>query len=135
MLTLARNNAAQADVANARFLYGHIEDIPLPDGHVDVVFSNCVINLSTDKATVLAEAFRVLRPGGRLGISDVIADEDLGARQRAQAEQRVGCVSGTLTRRQYQDLLAATGFTAITITATTGAGEGVYSAIIKAGKP
>ncbi len=135
MLTLARNNAAQANAANATFLHGHIEDIPLPDGHVDVVISNCVISLSTDKAKVLAEAFRVLRPGGRLGVSDVIADDGLDTRQRAHAEQRVGCVSGTLTSRQYQDLLATTGFTAITITATTDAGEGLHSAIIKAGKP
>ena len=120
MLALARNSAARAGAANATFLHGHIEDIPLPDGHVDVVISNCVISLSTDKATVLAEAFRVLRPGGRLGVSDVIADDGLDTRQRAHAEQRVGCVSGTLNRRQYQDLLATTGFTAITITATTG---------------
>ncbi len=99
MLALARANAAEAGVANAEFLHGHIEDIPLPDGHVDVVISNCVINLSADKPRVLAEAFRVLRPGGRLGISDVIADDGIDAAQLADAEQRVGCVNGTLTRR------------------------------------
>jgi SAM-dependent methyltransferase len=135
MLTLARANAAQAGVANARFLHGHIEDIPLPDGHVDVIISNCVINLSADKARVLAEAFRVLRPGGRLGISDVIADDGLDPRQQGQAEQRVGCTSGTLTPGEYHDLLMAAGFTGTSITATHDAGDGLHSAIIQAAKP
>jgi SAM-dependent methyltransferase len=135
MLTLARANAAQAGVTNARFLHGHIEDIPLPDGQVDVVISNCVINLSADKPRVLAEAFRVLRPGGRLGISDVTADEGTDPGQLAQAEQRAGCISGTLTQPQYRDLLLTAGFTAITITSTHEAGPGLHSAIIKAAKP
>jgi len=135
MLALARDNAAQAGVANARFLHGHIEDIPLPDGHVDVIISNCVINLSADKARVLAEAFRVLRPGGRLGISDVIADDGLDPGQRGQAEQRVGCTSGTLTPGEYHDLLMAAGFTGTSITATQDAGHGLHSAIIQAAKP
>src|SRR5713101_7119357 len=135
MLALARANAAAAGVANARFLHGHIEEIPLPDGYVDVVISNCVINLSTDKPHVLAEAFRVLRPGGRLGISDVTADEDTDPGQLAQAEQRAGCISGTLTQPQYRDLLLAAGFTAITITSTNEAGTGLHSAIIQATKP
>jgi SAM-dependent methyltransferase len=135
MLSLARANAAQADVTNARFLHGHIEDIPLPDGQIDVVISNCVINLSADKPRVLAEAFRVLRPGGRLGISDVTADEDTDPGQLTQAEQRAGCISGTITQPQYRDLLLAAGFTAITITSTNEAGTGLHSAIIQATKP
>jgi arsenite methyltransferase len=133
MLTLARDNAAQAGLANARFLHGHIEDIPLPGGHVDVIISNCVINLSADKARVLAEAFRVLRPGGRLGISDVIADDGLDPRQRGQAEQRVGCTSGTLTPGEYHDLLIAAGFTGTSITATHDAGDGLLARCVTTG--
>jgi SAM-dependent methyltransferase len=135
MLTLARANAAQAGITNARFLHGHIEDIPLPDEHIDVVISNCVINLSADKPRVLAEAFRVLRPGGRLGISDVTAGEGIDPGQLAGAEQRVGCISGTLTRPQYRDLLLAAGFTSINITSTHDIGPGLYSAVIQAAKP
>jgi SAM-dependent methyltransferase len=135
MIALARENAAQAGVANAEFLHGHIEDIPLPDGHVDVVLSNCVINLSTDKPRVLAEAFRVLRPGGRLGVSDVIADEGTDPAARADAERQAGCLNGTLTQRQYADLLQAAGFGGITITSTNQAGPGLRSAIIQAAKP
>ena len=135
MLALARANADQAGVTNARFLHGHIEDIPLPDQHVDVIISNCVINLSPDKACVLAEAFRVLRPGGRLGISDMIADEGIDPAKLADAEQRTGCISGTLTAPQYRDIVEAAGFTAITITKTHPAGGGVHSAIIRAARP
>jgi SAM-dependent methyltransferase len=134
MLTLARANAAQAGVTNARFLHGHIEDIPLLGGEVDVVISNCVINLSADKPRVLAEAFRVLRPGGRLGISDVTADEGIDPRELAEAERRTGC-GGTLNQREYRDLLTAAGFTAIVITSTYQAGPGLHSAIIQAAKP
>jgi SAM-dependent methyltransferase len=134
MLTLARANAAQADVTNARFLHGHIEDIPLPDGHVDVVISNCVINLSADKPRVLAEAFRVLRPGGRLGITDVTADDGSDPGQLAGAEQRAGC-GATITQARYRDLLQAAGFTGIAITSTHEAGPGLHSAIIQAAKP
>jgi SAM-dependent methyltransferase len=135
MLTLARANAAQAGVRNARFLHGHIEDIPLPGDHIDVVISNCVINLSAEKACVLAEAFRVLRPGGRLGVSDVIADDAAEQARRAAAEKRVGCLAGTLTCREYHNLLTDSGFTGIRITATRPAGEGLHSAIIQAVKP
>jgi len=115
MLTLAHANAAQASVTNARFLHGHIEDIPLPGGHVDVVISNCVINLSADKPRVLAGAFRVLRPGGRLGISDVTADDGTDPGQLAEAEQQAGC-GATLTQAHYRDLLQAAGFTGIAFT-------------------
>jgi SAM-dependent methyltransferase len=135
MLTLARANAAAAGVTNATFLHGHIEDIPLPDGHVDVVISNCVINLSTDKPSVLAEAFRVLRPGGRLGVSDVIADEGTDPARLAAAERQAGCLNGALTRRHYAGLLRTAGFTEITITLTHEAGTGLHSAIIQAAKP
>jgi L-amino acid N-acyltransferase YncA/2-polyprenyl-3-methyl-5-hydroxy-6-metoxy-1,4-benzoquinol methylase len=135
MITLARENATQAGVTNAEFLHGHIEDIPLPDGHADVVISNCVINLSADKPRVLAEAFRVLRPGGRLGISDVIADNGLDPAQRAEAEQRTGCTTGTLTAAEYRTLLLASGFTGIRVTATQDAEPGLRSAIIQAARP
>jgi len=135
MLTLARANAAAAGVTNATFLHGHIEDIPLPDRHVDVVISNCVVNLSVDKPRVLAEAFRVLRPAGRLGVSDVIADEGIDPEQLAAAERQVGCLNGALTRCQYTDLLRAAGFTDVTVTPTHEAGPGLHSAIIQAAKP
>ncbi|GAA4569336.1 arsenite methyltransferase [Planotetraspora kaengkrachanensis] len=135
MITLARANAAEAGVTNVEFLYGHIEDIPLPDAGVDVIISNCVINLSADKPRVLAEAFRVLKPGGRLGISDVIADDGLDPVHRADAEHHVGCTVGTLTETEYRALLAAAGFTTYTITRTQAATEGLYSAIIQATKP
>ena len=134
MLALARANAAQAGVANARFLHGHIEDIPLPEASVDVVISNCVINLSADKPRVLAEAYRVLRPGGRLGISDVTADDRAEPGQLARAEQQAGCCA-TITRAQYHDLLRAVGFTGITITSTHPAAVALHSAIIQATKP
>ncbi len=134
MLTLARANAAQAGVGNARFLHGHNEDIPLPGASVDVVISNCVINLSADKPRVLAEAFRVLRPGGRLGISDVTADDGTDPRQLAQAEQQAGCCA-TITQAQYRHLLRAAGFTGITITSTHQVGAGLHSAIIQATRP
>jgi arsenite methyltransferase len=135
MIALARENAAAARVTNAEFLHGHIEDIPLPAASVDVVISNCVINLSADKPRVLAEAFRVLRPGGRLGISALIAAEGLDPHQRAEAERLTGCTTGTLTASEYRRLLLASGFTAITITAASDAGPGLRSAIIQASRP
>jgi L-amino acid N-acyltransferase YncA/2-polyprenyl-3-methyl-5-hydroxy-6-metoxy-1,4-benzoquinol methylase len=135
MVDLARDNAAAAGAVNARFLHGHIEDVPLPDGQVDVVISNCVINLSPDRPRVLAEAFRVLRPGGRLGISDVIADDGLDPSQRAEAEDAVGCTCGTLAAGEYRDLLLAAGFTGIRVSPAGEAGPGLRSAIVQAQRP
>ena len=135
MLTLARANAERADVTNVEFLHGHIEDIPLPDACVDVVISNCVINLSTDKTRVLAEAFRVLKPGGHFGVTDVVADERCDGAERTAAEQRVGCASGTITAADYRDRLVDTGFTTVGITSTHQVARGLTSAIIQAVKP
>jgi L-amino acid N-acyltransferase YncA/2-polyprenyl-3-methyl-5-hydroxy-6-metoxy-1,4-benzoquinol methylase len=135
MVALARENAARAGAGNVQFLLGHIEDIPLPDGQVNVVISNCVLNLSADKPRALAEAFRVLHPGGRLGISDVIASDQADPGQRAEAERLTGCTTGTLTADEYRDLLLAVGFTAVRIRVTHDAGLGVQSAIVQAGRP
>ncbi|MEV0590355.1 GNAT family N-acetyltransferase [Nonomuraea cavernae] len=135
MVQLARRNAEEAGASNTEFLHGTIEAIPLPDHAVDVVISNCVINLSDDKAAALAEAFRVLRPGGRLGLSDVVADGVIDPQRRAAAEQRVGCVAGSLTIDAYRDLLRKAGFVGIAITLTADHGDGVHSAIIQAVKP
>src|SRR5580693_5978333 len=111
MLTLARANAAKAGAGNVEFRKGEIEALPLPAGSVDVVISNCVINLSTDKPAVLAEMFRVLVPGGRIGISDVVAEDHLTAADRTAAGSYVGCIAGALSRTEYLDGLAAAGFT------------------------
>jgi L-amino acid N-acyltransferase YncA/precorrin-6B methylase 2 len=135
MISLARANAAAEGAANAEFLLGSIEDIPLPEAHVDAVISNCVINLSADKPRVLAEAFRVLRPGGRLGVSDVLASGEADEDERAAAEQRVGCTTGTVTAGQYREQLLAAGFTQVTITPAADAGGGLFSAIIQATRP
>jgi L-amino acid N-acyltransferase YncA/2-polyprenyl-3-methyl-5-hydroxy-6-metoxy-1,4-benzoquinol methylase len=135
MIDLARTNAATAGAGNVEFLHGGIEDIPLPDGHVDVVISNCVINLSAEKPRVLAEAFRVLRPGGRLGVSDVIAADDADLSRRAAAERRVGCAVGTVTAGQYRQQLLAAGFTQITVTPAGDVGDGLRSAVIQAVRP
>ena len=135
MIGLARANAAAAGAANVEFLLCGIEEVPLPDAQADAVISNCVINLSADKPRVLAEAFRVLRPGGRLGVSDIIAIEGADPDRRAEAEQRVGCASGTVTAAQYRDQLLAAGFIGIRITPTTDAGGGLSSAIIQAVRP
>jgi SAM-dependent methyltransferase len=135
MLTLARANASSAGLQNVKFIHGRIEDIPLPGDHVDVVISNCVVNLSSDKPSVLAEVFRVLRPGGRVGISDVIADEDLDPRQQAVAEDMVDCASGTITIADYENLLTRAGFAEVSITPTSDAGGGLHSAIVRALKP
>ena len=135
MLDLARTNAADAEVTNVEFLKGRIEQIPLPDATVDVVISNCVINLSTDKARVLTEAARVLRPGGRFAVSDVIADPDMDDDTRRDVDQWVGCIAGSLTRDEYADLLTTAGFTDIDIHETHRVHQHAASAIIRARKP
>jgi arsenite methyltransferase len=134
MLSLARANAARAGAANAEFLHGHIEAIPLPDRSVDVIISNCVINLSGDKAAVFAESYRVLRPAGRLGVSDILAEDHLSHAERAERGGPAGCIAGVLSFREYRDGLARAGFTSITITPTHEVAGGMHSAIIRAVK-
>jgi arsenite methyltransferase len=135
MLDLARRNAAEAGVTNVEFLKGQIEQIPLPDASVDVVISNCVINLSTDKAAVIAETVRVLRPGGRFAVSDVIADPDMDDATRHDMEQWTGCIAGALTRDDYSRLLEVAGFTDIEIQETHRVHPHAISAIVRARKP
>jgi arsenite methyltransferase len=135
MLELARTNARDAGVANVEFVKGYMEDIPLPDDSVDVVISNCVINLAADKSKVLAEAARVLRPGGRFAVSDVIADPDMDAATRADMEEWTGCVAGALTRTEFEHTLAEAGLTAIEIRETHRVHEHAVSAIVRARKP
>ena len=135
MLDLARRNAAEANVTNVEFLKGHIESIPLPNATVDVVISNCVINLSTDKASVLAETARVLRPRGRFAVSDVIADPDMDDTTRRDVDQWIGCIAGALTRDEYTDLLTAAGLDEIEIIDSHRVHEHAASAIIRARKP
>jgi arsenite methyltransferase len=135
MLTLARANAARAGVTNVEFRKGQIEALPLPDAAVNVVISNCVINLSTDKPAVLAEMFRVLVPGGRIGITDVVAEDHLAPADRAAAGSYVGCIAGALSRSEYLDGLIAAGFAEASVTFTHQAAPGMHSAIIRAVKP
>jgi arsenite methyltransferase len=134
MLALALENKEQAGATNVEFLKGYIEDIPLPAGTVDVVISNCVINLSTHKAKVFSEIARVLKPGGRIGISDVVADDDLTLQQRAERGTYVGCIAGALSFREYEQGLFAAGFTDISITSTGTSLDGIHNAIVKATK-
>jgi arsenite methyltransferase len=132
MLDLARRNATEAGASNVDFLKGHIEDIPLPDGSVDVVISNCVINLSGDKPRVLSEAARVLRPGGRFAVSDVVADEDMDDATRADMAAWTGCIAGALTPAEYEEGLRAAGFVDVEIRETHRVHERAASAIIRA---
>lgn len=118
MLELARSNQAESGLENVEFLEGHMEDIPLPDASVDVIISNCVINLATDKEAVLHEAFRVLRPGGRFAVSDVVVRGAIDPRVRSSVEAWVGCVAGALEEDEYRTLLDRAGFTAIEIEPT-----------------
>ncbi len=135
MLALARANAAEAGAANVEFLKGTIEAIPLPAESIDVVISNCVINLSTDKPAVLAEMFRVLSPGGRIGISDVVAEDHISPAERAERGSYVGCIAGALSRTEYLEGLAAAGFGDAEVTFTHEAAPGLHGAIVRAVKP
>jgi arsenite methyltransferase len=135
MLELARRNAAEAGATNVEFLRGQMEDIPLPARSIDVVISNCVINLSVDKPAVFASMHRVLRPGGRIGISDVVAEDRLSAEQRAERGGWVGCIAGALSVTEYQQGLTDAGFTDVDITFTQQAADGIHSAIVRAAKP
>jgi arsenite methyltransferase len=135
MLALARRNAAEAGATNVEFLEGRMEHVPLPDASVDVIISNCVINLSPDKPAVFAEMHRVLRPGGRIGISDVVTEDRLTAAEREKRGSYVGCIAGALPVSEYETGLRETGFDDVSITFTNEVGDGVHSAIVKAHKP
>jgi arsenite methyltransferase len=135
MLGFARANAAEAGVENVEFVKGYIEEIPLADETVDVVISNCVINLAADKRQVLREAARVLRPGGRFAVSDVIADADMDEATRADMEQWTGCIAGALTREEFEQALAEAGLADIEVRETHRVHEHASSAIVRARKP
>jgi SAM-dependent methyltransferase len=134
MLELARRNADAAGASNVEFLRGHIEDIPLPSNSVDVVISNCVINLSLDKPAVFASMHRVLRPGGRVGVSDIVAENQLSPQERGERGAWVGCIAGALSIAEYEQGLAQAGFVDIEITPTHQVADGMHSAIIRARK-
>ena len=135
MLALAQRNAAEAGATNVEFLKGHIEAIPLPGASVDVVISNCVINLAADKPAVFREIARVLRPGGRVGVSDVVADDHLTAEERLARGSYTGCIAGALSFAEYRASLESVGLTDVSITATHGVADGMHGAIVKARKP
>ena len=135
MLDLARRNQAEAEVTNVQWLRGHIEQIPLPSDSVDVIISNCVINLSGDKPQVLREAARVLKPGGRFAVSDVVADPDMDQATRSEVQAYTGCIAGALTRDEFTEALTAAGLTDITITETHRVHAAAASAIVRATKP
>jgi SAM-dependent methyltransferase len=135
MLDLARANAAKAGASNVAFLEGEIEAVPLPDASVDVVISNCVINLSTDKDRVFAEIARVLRPGGRVGVSDVVASDDLTPAERAERGSHVGCIAGALSFAEYRSGLEAAGLTEVEVEPTHEVADRMYGAVVRATKP
>ena len=135
MLELARRNAADAGATNVEFLHGLIEDIALDDATVDVVISNCVINLSADKSAVFAEMHRVLRPGGRLGISDVVADDHLTPAERSERGSWVGCIAGALSFTEYAEGLTAAGFGDVSLSPTHSVANGLHSVTVRATKP
>jgi arsenite methyltransferase len=132
MLALAQQNAAGSGIANAHFLKGVIEQIPLPANSVDVVISNCVINLSVDKAAVLTEIARVLKPGGRVGVSDIVAEDDLSPEDRAERGSYVGCIAGALSKSEYIAGLEAAGLEEVSVEFTHQVADGMHSAIVKA---
>jgi arsenite methyltransferase len=134
MLALAQRNARDAGVSNVHFLKGVIEQIPLPADSVDVVISNCVINLSVDKPAVLTEMARVLKPGGRIGISDVVAEDRVTPKQRAERGSYVGCIAGALSKGEYEAGLEAAGFEQISVEFTHEVADGMHGAIVKAVK-
>lgn len=135
MLELARRNAAEAGVTNVTFLKGHIEAVPLPADSIDVIISNCVVNLAADKAAVFSEIARVLRPGGRVGISDIVAEDHLSVEQRAERGSYVGCIAGALSFAEFEAGLRAAGLEAVSVTPTHAVAQGMHSAIVKARKP
>jgi SAM-dependent methyltransferase len=135
MLELARRNAAAAGATNVEFRKGRMEAIPLPNASVDVVISNCVVNLSVDKVAVFREIARVLRPGGRIGISDIVADDALTPAERAERGDYVGCVAGALSFGEYRAALEAVGLDHVAIDSTQVVGEGIHSAIVRATRP
>jgi arsenite methyltransferase len=135
MLALARRNAAEAGVGNVEFLKGDIESLPLPAASVDVIISNCVVNLSVDKPAVFAEMARVLRPGGRIGITDIVAEDRLSPADRAQRGDHAGCIAGALSVSEYERGLSESGFSDGSVTFTVQVADGMHSAIIRATKP
>ena len=134
MLALAQRNAAEAGATNVEFLKGTIEAIPLPADSVDVVISNCVINLAADKPAVFREIARVLRPGGRMGITDIVAEDRLTPEERAERGSYTGCIAGALSFSEFQAGLEAVGLTDISLTRTHDVADGMVSAIVKATK-
>jgi arsenite methyltransferase len=135
MLALAQRNKAEAGLDNVEFLKGVIEAVPLPPGSIDVVISNCVINLAADKSAVFGEIARVLRPGGRVGVADIVADDSLTADQRAERGSYCGCIAGALSTSEYESGLTAAGLTDVSITRTHNVADGMYGAIVRATKP
>ena len=135
MLALAQRNAAEAGATNVEFLRGHIESIPLPAESIDVVISNCVVNLAVDKAAVFSEIARVLRPGGRIGITDIVAEDSLTTEQRAERGSYVGCIAGALSYAEFESGLRAAGMVDVSLTTTHQVTDGMHSVIAKATKP
>ena len=135
MLVLAQRNAAEAGATNVEFLKGTIEALPLPADSVDVVISNCVVNLAADKPAVFAEISRVLRPGGRIGITDIVADDSLSPEQRAERGSYVGCIAGALSFTEFEAGLREAGLTDVSLTSTHTVADGMHSVIVEASKP